>query len=142
MTRLVTLIALLMATPVAALSPDNVVMACPSDGGGRDVYIYKKYVMFEAGITWPYNGDTKNAVATQTGDYVGWSQAIFEDAAQIEKLAQSKAVLKRPIGRVEKKTSVDFRSFTREVNIRFLDTALKLVAEATERSDCQDITPR
>ena len=142
MTRILTIIALLFATPVVAFSPDDVVIACPTEQEDRDVYIYKKYVMFEAGISWPYNEDTSLSVEAQVGDYFGWSKAIYEDETKLKELVADKGVLKRQIARFEKTTSIDFRSFTRDVNLRFLDDDLKLVSEVTASSDCEDITPR
>jgi len=142
MTRILTIIALLFATPVVAFSPDDVVIACPTEHEGRDVYIYKKYVMFEAGISWPYNEDTSHSVEAQVGDYFGWSTAIYEDGTKLKDLAAGKGVLRRTIARLEKTTSIDFRSFTRDVNFRFLDDNLKLVSEVAATTDCEDITPR
>jgi ubiquinone biosynthesis protein UbiJ len=76
------------------------------------------------------------------GDYIGWSLAVFEEQAQLKKLADGKGVFKRPISKLKKKTSVNFKSFTRSVNFQFLNDALELVSEATEKVDCKDITPR
>ena len=142
MTRNLTIIAIMLATPAAAFSPDNVVISCPSEIGGHDVYIYKKYIMFGTGISWPYNEDTSHSVKTMVGDYIGWSLAVFEEQAQLKKLADGKGVFKRPISKLKKKTSVNFKSFTRSVNFQFLNDALELVSEATEKVDCKDITPR
>jgi hypothetical protein len=132
----------MFAAPAAAFSPDNVVISCPSEQGGRDVYIYKKYIMFGTGISWPYNKDTSHSIKTEVGDYFGWSIAVYENQAQLEKLADKKGVLKRPISRLEKKTSIDFKTFARAVNFRFLNDAAQLVYEATEGVECKDITPR
>ena len=142
MTRILTIIALLFATPVVAFSPDDVVIACPTEQEDRDVYIYKKYVMFEAGISWPYNEDTSLSVEAQVGDYFGWSKAIYEDETKIKELVADKGVFKKPVARLEKTTSIDFRAFTRDVNLRFLDDDLKLVSEVTATTDCEEITPR
>ena len=142
MTRILTIIALLFATPVAAFSPDNIVVACPTELGGRDVYIYKKYVMFEASIIWPYNKDTSHAIETQVGENFGWSKALYEDEAKLEEFATSKGVLRRPISRLEKTTSIDFKSFTREMNFRFFDDGLGVIFETTDTDTCKDITPR
>jgi hypothetical protein len=142
MTRILAIIAIMFAAPAAAFSPDNVVISCPSEKGGRDVYIYKKYIMFGTGISWPYNDDTSHSVKTKVGDYFGWSIAVFEKQAQLEKLADRKGVFTRPIRKLKKKTSVNFKSFTRSVNFQFLNDALELVSEATEKVDCKDITPR
>ena len=142
MTRILTIIALLFATPVVAFSPDDVVIACPTEQEDRDVYIYKKYVMFEAGISWPYNEDTSHSVEAQVGDYFGWSKAIYEDETKIKELVADKGVFKKPVARLEKTTSIDFRAFTRDVNLRFLDDDLKLVSEVTATTDCEEITPR
>ena len=142
MTRILTIIALLFATPVVAFSPDDVVIACPTEQEDRDVYIYKKYVMFEAGISWPYNEDTSLSVEAQVGDYFGWSKAIYEDETKIKELVADKGVFKKPVARIEKTTSIDFRAFTRDVNLRFLDDDLKLVSEVTATTDCEEITPR
>ena len=142
MTRILTIIALLFATPVVAFSPDDVVIACPTEQEDRDVYIYKKYVMFEAGISWPYNEDTSLSVEAQVGDYFGWSKAIYEDETKIKELVADKGVFKKPVARLEKTTSIDFRAFTRDVNLRFLDDDLKLVSEVTATTDYEEITPR
>ena len=142
MTRILTIIALLFATPVVAFSPNDVVIACPTEQEDRDVYIYKKYVMFEAGISWPYNEDTSLSVEAQVGDYFGWSKAIYEDETKIKELVADKGVFKKPVARLEKTTSIDFRAFTRDVNLRFLDDDLKLVSEVTATTDCEEITPR
>lgn len=142
MTRILIITAIMFATPAVAFSPDNVVISCPSEQGGRDVYIYKKYIMFGTGISWPYNKDTSHSVKTEVGDYSGWSMAIYEEQAQLKKLADKRGVLKRPISRLEKKISVDFKSFTRAVNFQFLNDAAQLIYEATEKVDCKDITPR
>ena len=142
MTRLLTIIALLFATPVVAVSPDNLVVACSTEQEGRDVYIYKKYVMFEAGIIWPYNEDTNHSVESQVSDYFGWSRAVYDDEAELKKLAAGKDVLRRPISRLEKTTSIDFKSFKRNVKFRFLNDALEVVSEITDTTVCEDITPR
>ena len=142
MTRILTIIVIMFATPAAAFSPDNVVISCPTEQGGRDVYIFKKYIMFGTGISWPYNEDTSHSVKTKVGDYFGWSLAVFQEKAKLEKLADGKGVFERPISRLKKKTSVNFKSFTRSVNFQFFNDALELISEATERVDCKDITPR
>lgn len=146
MTRLRAVIALLLAAaapaPIVAMNPFTIVMACASEGETRQVYTYKQYVMFKAGIIWPYNSDTAQAVETGTDDLSGWSKAVFSDRKMIDAQIGSIQRMKASIVKLEKIVAVNFKSLTRAISLSGYDKNNRSVFSANDDFACEDITPR